>query len=148
MLVFFLCRTSRIEMWVETYRFLIRGERVYLRYSPDLLCHPIVSPISRTGTVRNGFVASENRMAEEQKMREEWVKCACSRGSFALAFKRSLTTRRTDFFDDSWSSPAMISSSKTEYAFWKLKILDPVPVHVGQERYEFPSVIERLNLQV
>ena len=37
----------------------------------------------------------------------------------------TLTTRRTDFFDDSWSSPAMISSSKTEYAFWKLKILDP-----------------------
>jgi len=37
-----------------------------------------------------------------------------------------LTTRRTDFFDDSWSSPAMINSSKTEYAFWKLKILGPV----------------------
>ena len=42
----------------------------------------------------------------------------------------------------------MISSSKTEYAFWKLKILDPVTAHIGQEWRKLPSMIVRLNLQV
>ena len=34
-----------------------------------------------------------------------------------------LTTRKTDFLELSCSSPAMMSSSKIEYAFWKLKML-------------------------
>ena len=45
------------------------------------------------------------------------MKFPCSRGPVVFEFEFLLTTRRTDFFDDSWSSPAMINSSKTEYAF-------------------------------
>lgn len=111
----------RVEVGIGTYHFLNRVVRGCLRCSLGLRYYLIVSPMMRTGV---GHSYNEN-----QKERMIFSSLPFSSSDI------SLTTRRTDFFDDSWSSPAMINSSRTEYAFWKLKILED-----GQEesRISFP----------